>query len=74
MDGTYTAAELLELVDQAIQAVLLGGQSYRIGTQSVTRADLDLLRRMRSDLKAQLANEEGSSLLANTFVAVFDGR
>ncbi len=74
MNETYTAAERLEMVDKAIQAVMFGGQSYRLGTWSVTRADLDTLLKMRSDIRAQLANEEGSSLLANTFVAVFDGR
>ena len=33
-------AELLEQVNKAIAAVLVGGQSYKIGSRSLTRADL----------------------------------
>ncbi len=74
MDETYTPSEMLAMVDKAIRAVMLGGQSYRIGTQSVTRADLALLRQMRSDLQAQIESGADSALLSNTFVAVFEGR
>ena len=35
--------EQLVVVNEAIYAVLRGGQSYRIGTRSLTRADLTLL-------------------------------
>ena len=48
-------AELLEQVNKAISAVLLGGQSYKIGSRSLTRADLSLLKSMREELEAQLA-------------------
>ncbi len=64
---------LLE-VDTAIHAVLFGGQSYKLGTRSVTRADLALLRQMRDDLAAQLQSEEDGNLFGRTVVAVFDGR
>ena len=50
-DRQTLAQRLLE-VDTAIHAVLLGGQSYKLGTRSVTRADLALLRQMRDDLAA----------------------
>jgi len=70
----YDAKQRLAEVNKAIQAVLLGGQSYKLGTRSVTRADLALLRSMRDDLEAQLAAEDNTPLLANTFVAVFEGR
>ncbi len=35
----YTAEQRLAEVNKAIQAVLLGGQSYKLGSRSVTRAD-----------------------------------
>ena len=39
----FTPAELLGEVDKAIQAILVGGQSYKIGSRSLARADLALL-------------------------------
>ena len=74
MENDYTPQQRLQEVNKAIQAVLLGGQSYKIGSRSLTRADLALLRAMRDDLEAQIANGEPSHLLDNTFVAFFDGR
>lgn len=74
MKNQYDAEQRLAEVNKAIQAVLLGGQSYKLGTRSVTRADLALLRSMRDDLEAQLAAEDNTPLLSNTFVAVFEGR
>ena len=72
-DRQTLAQRLLE-VDTAIHAVLLGGQSYKLGTRSVTRADLALLRQMRDDLAAQLQQEENGNLLGGVVVAVFEGR
>ncbi len=69
-----TVAQRLLEVDTAIHAVLFGGQSYKLGTRSVTRADLALLRQMRDDLAAQLQTEEDGNLFGRTVVAVFDGR
>lgn len=49
----------LAAVRAAINAVLTGSQSYRLDTsqtsQAVTRADLGELRRMRNDLRNELA-------------------
>lgn len=70
----YTSAQMLAEVNKAIQSILLGGQSYKIGSRSLTRADLGLLRDMQNDLKAQVASEEASSLFSDTYVAFFDGR
>ena len=70
----YTAEQRLAEVNKAIQVVLLGGQSYKLGSRSVTRADLALLRAMRNELEAELASGESSMLLSDTFVAVFDSR
>ena len=74
MDNSYTPQQRLNEVNQAIQSVLLGGQSYKNGSRSLTRADLALLRAMRDDLEAQIASGEDSHLLDNTYVAFFDGR
>ena len=70
MDNDYTPQQRLQEVNKAI----LGGQSYKIGSRSLTRADLALLRAMRDDLEAQIASEGNSHLLDNTYVAFFEGR
>lgn len=72
--SSYTPAQMLEEVNKAIQSILIGGQSYKIGSRSLTRADLGLLRDMQNDLKAQVAGEEASHLFSDTYVAVFEGR
>ena len=71
---TYTLQDQLNEVNKAIQAVLVGGQSYKIGSRSLTRADLKMLRAMQSDLIAQIAAEKNSTLMDDTYVAIFDGR
>lgn len=70
----FTAAELLTEVNKAIYTVLVGGQSYKIGSRQLTRADLNLLYSMKNDLTAQVAAQEDSRLLDDTYVAVFEGR
>lgn len=72
--GNFTPAELLAEVNKAIQAVLVGGQSYKIGSRSLTRADLNLLLATRNDLTAQIAAEEDNGLFSDTYVVFFDGR
>ena len=69
-----TAAEekLIE-VNTAISKILIGGQEYKIGTRSLTRADLGTLLEMQKDLQAQIANQD-SHLMDNTYLTVFDGR
>ena len=49
----FSNQELLSHVDAAIQTILVGGQSYKLGNRSLTRADLGLLRQMRGELLAQ---------------------
>lgn len=73
-ENEYTPQQRLVEVNRAIQAVLLGGQSYKLGSRSVTRADLALLKEMRDDLEAQLSNEDAPHLFRDTYVAFFDGR
>lgn len=74
MNTNYTAEEMLVEVNNAICAVLVGGQSYKIGTRQLTRADINFLYKMRNDLTAQIVANGSSSLLDDTFVAVFSGR
>ena len=64
--------ELLQKVNAAITAVLVGGQSYRIGTRSLTRADLSMLKGLREELQAELMAQKSSSLLDHTYVAYFE--
>lgn len=66
--------ELLEEINKAIQTILVGGQSYRIGSRQLTRADLKELRKMKQDVTASIAAEEESDLFANTYAAVFERR
>ncbi len=68
-----TNEELLKQVNNAISKVMIGGQSYQIGTRSLTRADLGMLRQLKNELTAA-ANEELGELMDSTFVAMFDGR
>lgn len=74
VEGSVTSREMLEQVNAAITAICAGGQSYRIGSRSLTRADLKQLYAMRSDLAAQVAAETSGNLLDGCNVAVFDGR
>lgn len=73
-DNTTKAAEMLDQVNAAITAVLSGGQSYKIGSRSLTRADLAELKAMRDDLEAQISAGTSTHLMDGTVVAFFDGR
>ena len=65
--------ERLVEVNKAISNVLVGGQAYKIGSRSLTRADLDTLLDMQRDLQAQLANQD-TGLMDNTYLGIFEGR
>lgn len=69
-----TTQEMLESINAAIYAVAVGGQSYKIGSRSLTRADLKQLYAIRNDLMAQVAAENSTGLLDDCYVAIFDGR
>ncbi|MCD8348799.1 MAG: peptidylprolyl isomerase [Lachnospiraceae bacterium] len=72
--STMTNAELLEQVNAAISKVLIGGQSYQIGSRELTRADLATLRDIQKELIAEENSDSSSSLLDDTYVAFFTGR
>ncbi len=68
-----SAEEKLIEVNTAISNILVGGQSYKIGSRSLTRADLNTLLGMQRDLQEQIANQD-SGLMDNTYLAIFEGR
>lgn len=74
IEETKTNEEKLAEVNAAISAVLAGGQSYTIGSRSLTRADLANLRTMRDELEAVISGSKGNKLFDRTCVAVFEGR
>ena len=68
-----TPEEMLAEVDHAIYTICVGGQSYRIGSRQLTRADLKTLYSIKNSLSEQItAGNQG--LLDNCSVAVFDRR
>ena len=69
-----TAKEQLDTVNEAIYAVLKGGQSYRIGTRELARADLKQLYEMQKRLQSAVEQSADSRLFEETVVGVFDGR
>lgn len=66
-------AEMLKQINEAISNVLIGGQSYAIGSRKLARADLKELYAMRKELEAGINAEENanSGFLDDTYVAVF---
>lgn len=74
MADTKTVREELIEIDKALSSVVLGGQSYTIGSRKLTRADYSALLARKKELQAELAAEDGTSLLGDTFVSVFEGR
>lgn len=68
-----TPEEMLAEVDNAIYSICVGGQSYRIGSRQLTRADLKTLYDIKNGLTEQVAAGD-RGLLDNCCVAVFDHR
>lgn len=71
--GAGTPEQLLAEVNAAISKILIGGQSYQIGSRKLTRANLQELYAIRNDLQAQAASGT-PGLLDDCYVAVFEGR
>ena len=76
MADTISKQEMLDGLNKAIYAITVGGQSYKIGSRSLTRADLKQLYAMKNDMEAQIAREEAgdNGLLGDCYVGIFDGR
>lgn len=67
--------EMLLAVNKAIYAITVGGQSYSIGSRSLTRADLSTLMTLKNSLISNMSSEEiNSDALDGTYVARFEGR
>ncbi len=67
--------EELEYLNTAIRNVYAGGQSYKIGTRQMERANLSTLLARKKQLEAEVNSDSGSSsLFPDTYVAVFEGR
>lgn len=49
----YSRADMIAAVRHAIYTIATTGQSYKIGSKSLTRADLGELRAYQKDLEAQ---------------------
>lgn len=73
MADDRTVNEQLTEVNKAISNILAGGQGYKIGSRSLTRADLNTLLNMQRNLQAQLANPD-AGLMDNTYLGIFGGR
>lgn len=69
-----TTKDMLDSVNAAIMAIAVGGQSYKIGSRSLTRADLKQLYNIKNDLTAQLQSETSGNLLDDCYVGIFSGR
>lgn len=65
-----TLPEQLEEINKAINTILIGGQSYKIGTRSLTRADLATLIKERNRIEAQIQGN-GGGLLDGAYAADF---
>lgn len=66
--------ELAE-VKKAIATIHAGGQSYRIGSRSLTRADLQTLYARQNELESKIAEESrGGGLGRSAAAAFFDRR
>jgi hypothetical protein len=58
---TYTTAQKLLAVDKAIVDVLMGGASVTHNGRTLTRADLDKLRKLKEHFEQEAADESTES-------------
>lgn len=65
-----TLPEQLEVLNEAIYKILAGGQSYKIGSRSLTRADLATLISERDRLESKIQGDS-EMLLSGAYVADF---
>jgi len=75
-----SSASLLERyqnVSDAIDKILQGGQSYKIGSRQLQRADLAALIKERDRLESAIVSrktQDNPGLFDDTVVAYFEGR
>lgn len=73
-ENGITDEQMLKYVNEAIKAIATGGQSYKIGSRSLTRANLADLVALKKELESRVNQSSGSSLFDNTYVGIFEGR
>ena len=64
----------LSQVEEAINAILEGGQSYKIGTRALTRADLKELVSLRNQLATEQGSADTDAGIPGASIALFSGR
>ena len=64
----------LSQVEDAINAILEGGQSYKIGTRALTRADLKELVSLRNQLVTEQGSADKDAGIPGASIALFSGR
>lgn len=64
----------LSQVEEAINAILEGGQSYKIGTRALTRADLKELVSLRNQLVTEQGSADKDAGIPGASIALFSGR
>lgn len=69
-----TSRTQLAEVNAAISTILSGGQSYKIGSRSLTRADLAKLYDMKKELESEIAEETNNGLGRRAAAVYFDRR
>lgn len=69
-----TNKEMLESINEAITKILTTGQAYKLGSKTITRADLNSLRYLKQELEAAADAEDSSPLGRRAAAAFFDRR
>lgn len=73
-ENGITDEQMLKYVNEAIKAIAIGGQSYKIGSRSLTRANLADLVALKKELESRVNQSSESPLFDNTYVGIFEGR
>lgn len=68
-----TKKQLAE-INEAITKILAGGQSYKVGNRSLTRADLSTLYQMKKELENNASEDNSGGLGRSVAVSFFDKR
>ena len=69
-----TTNDMLQEINQAISAIQSGAQSYKVGNQSVTKANLATLYAERERLEKKAAEEAAALNGGNIYIGKFIGR
>lgn len=72
--GNINNTTLIEEIDRAIRTILIGGQSYTIGTIELRRANLADLYKMKKELEAAETEDSGFTIGRHSAAVFFDRR